>query len=354
MLTAPFPSSKSDKYYVLYHDSMEVFADTLRTYTGRFDVPRDEIKWDLFDDGTDMIDIANPKRIEGRNVLFLANMESNSFFLAQLHLLNYIGTFRPVSLTIVLPFLTTGTMERIAGGEEGRVPTAVTTINLFNSLPQIGPPTLIVTYDIHALQEQFYFHHPAVAGLRSAIPLLIKELNNGPITCVAFPDDGANKRFASLFPREWSKIVCGKVRPSGGGDPVVSVKDGDPRGRHVIIVDDQTKSGGTFFSCIDVNLKRGASKVSAFVTHPVFNDPTNPNHKGRNNPNYKKAMKTGRDFWGPFTERVNQWKDRFGTFYITNSIPSVQARIAVFEAENPRLKGIFTVLNLAEQLAEDL
>jgi phosphoribosylpyrophosphate synthetase len=192
---------------------MARFANTLKKYPEKFEIPGEPIKWDLFSDGTDKIDIENSEQVAGKKVLFLANTESNSHFIAQLHVLNYLGCLRPGSLTIVLPFLTTGTMERIDSKEKDRVPTAFTTINMFNNLPQMGPPTLIVTYDIHALQVQFYFHHPAVAGLRSAIPLLLKNLAKD-ITCVAFPDDGANKRFANLFPVEWEKIVCTKIRGS--------------------------------------------------------------------------------------------------------------------------------------------
>jgi phosphoribosylpyrophosphate synthetase len=358
ILTSRFPSS-TEKYYVLYHSSMAKFANTLKKYSNKFEIPEKPIVWDLFPDGTDKIDIQNSEQVAGKKVLFLANTESNSIFLSQLHVLNYVGCLRPGSLTIVLPFLTTGTMERIDTKEKDRVPTAFTTINMFNCLPQIGPPTLIITYDIHALQEQFYFHHPAVAGLCSAIPLLLEYVTkwDADIDCVAFPDDGATKRFEKLFPNSWTKITCGKVRPQDGGKPVVSVKEGDPSGKHVLIVDDQTKSGGTFFSCIDVLMKGGASKVSAFVTHPVFNDPQNPNHGSIQNLNYNRPMETGDIFWSNFNSKLVEWdkKEKFGKFYVTNSIPSIYKRVDQFNNEHyRRLSSPFVILDLAEQLAKDL
>jgi phosphoribosylpyrophosphate synthetase len=349
MLTA---APADEPYYVLYHSSMARFADTLKKYPRKFKIPEKPITWDLFSDGTDKIDIENSEQVAGKKVLFLANTESNSYFVAQLHVLNYLGCLRPGSLTIVLPFLTTGTMERIDTKEKDRVPTAVTTINMFNNLPQMGPPTLIITYDIHALQEQFYFHHPAVAGLRSAIPLLLKNLEMD-ITCVAFPDDGANKRFANSFPASWDKIVCTKTRAEGKS--VVTVKNGDPKGKHVLIVDDQTKSGGTFFACIDGLLNLGASKVSAFVTHPVFNDRENPNHGGPLNPSYQRGMEPGQEFWGPFAKNYMQWGKKFGQFYVTNSIPSIYDRVEKFRInQRGSNRSPFVILDLAEQLAEDL
>lgn len=346
-LTAAMPAD-DDRYYVLYHKSMWRFAETLKKHPNKFEVPEKPIQWGLFADGTDKIDIPNSREIAGKKVLFLANIESNSYFMAQLHVLNYLGLLRPGSLSIVLPFLTTGTMERIASGEEDRVPTAFTAISLFNSLPQIGPPTLIVTYDIHALQEQFYFKHPAVAGLRSAIPLLLRKINSYKINCIAFPDDGAKKRFANYF-RGWELVVCEKTRPPGGGPPVVKMTAGNPAEKHVLIVDDQTKSGGTFFSCIEALMDKNngkASRVSAFVTHPVFNDPLNPNH----NP----AMSDKEAFWPQITECLHTWGTRFGNFYVTNSIPSIHERVERFEQENPGHSEKFVILDLAEQLALDL
>lgn len=44
-----------------------------------------------------------------------------------------------------------------------------------------------------------------------------------------------------------SQIVCAKVRE--GDQRIVRIKEGDPRGRHVVIVDDLVQSGGTLIEC---------------------------------------------------------------------------------------------------------
>lgn len=43
------------------------------------------------------------------------------------------------------------------------------------------------------------------------------------------------------------KIVCAKVRE--GDQRIVRIKEGDPKGRHVVIVDDLVQSGGTLIEC---------------------------------------------------------------------------------------------------------
>jgi hypothetical protein len=58
------------------------------------------------------------------------------------------------SLTVVLPFYPTATMERVVS--EGTVATASTLARLFNSLPSCGRPTCLLIYDVHTLQNRFY------------------------------------------------------------------------------------------------------------------------------------------------------------------------------------------------------
>lgn len=57
---------------------------------------------------------------------------------------------------------------------------------------------------------------------------------------IAFPDEGAIKRFGGQF-KEFETILCSKVRE--GDKRVVTVKEGDPSGRHVFIIDDLVQTG---------------------------------------------------------------------------------------------------------------
>jgi phosphoribosylpyrophosphate synthetase len=127
-----------------------------------------------------------------------------------------------------------------------------------------------VTYDIHALGEQFYFDDRVQVELRSAMPMLIRRLKKlGEPVSICFPDEGAGKRFGRIF--EEAKlpiIVCSKVRD--GQRRVVTVKEGETLGVHAVIVDDLIQSGGTIHECRKALIERGAAKVSVFATHPVM------------------------------------------------------------------------------------
>ena len=46
------------------------------------------------------------------------------------------------------------------------------------------------------------------------------------------------------------QITCGKKRI--GEERKVVIQDGDPKGEHVLIIDDMVKTGGTLASCATV------------------------------------------------------------------------------------------------------
>lgn len=207
------------------------------------------------------------------------------------------------SLTVLLPYFPTGTMERV--DQEGQVATAMTLATMLSTIPltSTGPAKLII-YDIHALQERFYFSSNIIPILMTAVPLFLDILNsnhqNEKIS-IAFPDDGAAKRFGGQF-KAFPLILCTKVRD--GDKRYVDIKEGDPKGHHVFIVDDLVKTGGTLFECKSALLKKGAVKVSAFVTHAVF----------------------PQESWKHFQE-ISKDSNPFSHFYVTDSCPQVASLI---------------------------
>merc|ERR1719253_1898674 len=103
-------------------------------------------------------------------------------------------------------------MERVT--KEGEIATANTVSRMLSGLPlHAGSPVRIMFYDLHTLQNRFYFHTGALASLHTAIPLLKDKLKATDVTAVAFPDEGAQKRFGSMFGDYGGPtITCGKKR----------------------------------------------------------------------------------------------------------------------------------------------
>jgi len=294
-------------------------------------------KWSKFpDSGMDDIDLGGfePKNeIADSHVLFLADFHCNDDMMAQFHALVSLCESFVASLTISLPYYPHGTKERKLS--EGEVATANTIGRMLSSLPPSGRPIRVMIYDLHTLQNRFYLHTHAIASLHSAVPLLLRHIEGeepdevaGKISVIAFPDDGANKRFAKPFVEHGFPIVtCGKIRE--GDKRIVKITEGDEscKGQHVLIVDDLTRSGGTLYECGKVLLEAGARGVSAFVAHAAFPSSV--------------PLRFCRNQGG----RAGDYAI-FRQFYTTNSNVTVTDRL-------PR-GDVFRVLDLTPQLLEDL
>ena len=86
-----------------------------------------ETSWDKFPDGTDRIVVGGfqPRNeIAGEHVLMLASFHDNDVTLSQFQVMVMLLMSFVESLTIVLPFYPTGTMEQVV--TEGEVATAAT------------------------------------------------------------------------------------------------------------------------------------------------------------------------------------------------------------------------------------
>ncbi|CAM9731253.1 unnamed protein product [Ectocarpus sp. 13 AM-2016] len=282
--------------------------------------------WGKFPDGTDNIEIGGftPYNvISGEHVLFLASFHNNDVTLSQFQVMICLLQYFVESLTVVLPYYPTGTMERVV--KEGQVATANTYAQMFSNLPSCGKPTRLLVYDLHTLQarrnNRFYLHGNAIASLQTSIPILINELKKGDIDCIAFPDDGAAKRFAHMFAGlGFHTVICGKVRD--GEIRSITIQDGDPAGKNIIIVDDLVQTGGTLYECGLALKAGGANSVQAFVAHGVF----------------------PKEAWKRFAKGGDRCV--FDKFLVTNSIPTTTDKL-------PK-DDVYVVLDLVNRIKEDL
>ncbi|CAI5497483.1 unnamed protein product [Closterium sp. Naga37s-1] len=264
------------------------------------------IEWGKFEDGFPNLFVPNAHGIRGRHVAFLASFSSPAVIFEQLSIIYAIPRMFVESFTLVLPFFPTGTSERME--DEGDVATAFTLSRILSNIPiSRGGPTSLVIFDIHALQERFYFGDNVLPCFESGIPLLKHRLHQLPDSdniTIAFPDEGAWKRFHKQL-QHYPMVICTKVRE--GEKRIVQLKEGNPKGRHVVIVDDLVQSGSTLIECQRLLAAHGAAKVSAYVTHGVFPNQTwrRFNHDANGNPS-----------------------EGFAHFWITDSCPATAKAVA--------------------------
>jgi ribose-phosphate pyrophosphokinase len=280
------------------------------------------VTWNEFESGMPNIFIEDVHKLQPANVLLLLNLRRKEILLDQISCLYAIPRYGCRSLTVLVPFFSTGTMERV--DREGEVATAATLSRMLSATPITpGGPAKVVIFDIHALQIRFYFDDQILPVLLSAMPpfiALLKERYKEQSIAIAFPDEGAKKRFGGFFSKEGYPILyCSKVRE--GDKRVVKIAEGDARGHHVFIVDDLCNTGGTVLACRETLVAGGASKVSVFVTHGVF------------------PLESWRKFESAGFDRI----------IITDSIPEVAKTFRDHSAAHPRTSP-FEVIQLGSAI----
>jgi len=279
------------------------------------------ISWQSFEDGFPNLFIHDIGNIRGRHCVFLADFLNSADIFQQLSVILSLPRYYIRSLTVVLAYFPTGTMERV--DEEGQIATAKTLATLLSTIPLTpSGPTRLLIYDIHALQERFYFGDHTVPILATAVPIFLQKLvtnHKDEQVAIAFPDEGAWKRFHNSF-KNYELVIATKVRD--GDKRIVSIKEGDCFGKHVFIVDDLVKTGGTLIQCANAIRQAGAAHVSAFVTHAVF----------------------PQESWKKFTSLSPE--SRFTHFYTTDSCPSVAK---IIKDQEP-----FRVLSLGPSIIDQI
>ena len=256
------------KKLIFYCNEMVSVAHALANSPSANDMLFGKIRWNSFEDGFPNLHIENAEEIRGNDVIFLASFNPKTLF-EQLAIIYAIPRYGAGSFKLILPYFPTGTMERVP--TYGDIATAMTLARILSATPlSKGGPAEIVMFDIHALQEQFYVSDMVLPRLESAMKLFklrISTLPDRDNAAIAFPDKGARDRFGNQF-AEFPTVVCYKRRDGAARD--ISIVEGNPKGKHVIIVDDLIKTGGTSIKCKDALKEAGAEKVSAYATHGVF------------------------------------------------------------------------------------
>jgi len=298
------PRKGTKQILIYFTPSMKYVAKKIQDI-GKASIELGEIRWDHFKDQFPNLRIKDARKIRFHHVAFLASLSTPEVLFEQFAVMSAIPKHLAKSVIVFVPYFPVGKMERVT--TYGGIATADTLSRMLSSIPNCTRgPCQIIIFDIHALQNQFYFSDNILIRLETAIPLLHIAIKTKYPTledvAVAFPDEGAYKRFHMLFNEEQCGIkeiiVCERRRD--GDKSFVSVKEGNPRDRVVVIVDDLVQTGETLATCARVCSDLGARSLSCYCTHAVF--PKN---------SWKRFAKGGED------EKL------FDTFWITNSIPTV-------------------------------
>jgi ribose-phosphate pyrophosphokinase len=171
-------------------------------------------------------------------------------------------------ITAVVPYFGYARQDRKTGGR-----TPISAKLVANMITRAGADR-VLTMDLHAGQIQGFFDIPTDNLV--ATPVLAQDIKDrytrGNLMIVS-PDVGGVVRARSLAERlNVDLAIVDKRRPKAGESEVMNII-GDVAGRECILFDDIVDSGGTLVNAAKALIDKGATKVSAYISHGVLSGP---------------------------------------------------------------------------------
>jgi ribose-phosphate pyrophosphokinase len=141
-----------------------------------------------------------------------------------------------------------------------------------NLLQTVGV-SRVLTMDLHADQIQGFFDIPVDNIYASPVLLHDVRSKNYENLIVVSPDVGGVVRARALAKQLGTDLaIIDKRRPKANVSEVMHVI-GEIDGRNCVIMDDMIDTAGTLVKAAEVLKARGARKVYAYCTHPIFSGP---------------------------------------------------------------------------------
>jgi ribose-phosphate pyrophosphokinase len=218
-----------------------------------------------FSEGTLFVRVL--ENVRGRSVYLVQStvFPTNANFMELLFWIDAFSRASADSVTVVVPYFS------YAKGDKKDEPRVSIRARVCADAIEAAGADRVVTLDLHAPQIQGFFRIP-VDDLY-ALPYLCDAIERLGLRepVVVSPDAGFAKR-ARRFARRLnaSLAIADKVRADHSESPDVVEIIGEVSGRDAVVVDDFTISAGTLVETADQLVARGASSVTAVVTHGVF------------------------------------------------------------------------------------
>ncbi len=129
----------------------------------------------------------------------------------------------------------------------------------------------VLTLDLHAGQIQGFFDIPT--DNLYAAPTMVRDIREHYTqnsVMVVSPDVGGVVRARGLAKRIGASLAIVDKRRERAGESEVMNIIGDVKGHSCILIDDIVDSGGTLCNAAEALLEKGATDVSAYITHGVL------------------------------------------------------------------------------------
>lgn len=229
-----------------------------------------------FSDGEVMVEIM--ENVRGKDVFIVQPTcePTNDNLMELLVMVDALRRSSAARITTVMPYFGYARQDRRP--RSARVP--ITAKVVADMICKVGADR-VVTVDLHADQIQGFFDIPVDNVYAS--PILLGDIwrNKHPDLMVVSPDVGGVVRARALAKRldDADLAIIDKRRPRANVSQVMHII-GDVEGRDCVLIDDLVDTAGTLCKAAGALKEHGASRVTAYCTHPVLSGAAIKNIEG--------------------------------------------------------------------------
>ncbi len=210
------------------------------------------------------------KHVRGADVFVIQSTSTpvNDHLMELLIMIDALKRASASSITAVIPSYGYARQDRKAS------PRTPISAKLVADLITVAGATRVITMDLHAGQIQGFFNIPFDNIFASPVILnyIKKEIFNENTIFVS-PDAGGVERVRFYAKKLNAEIAMIDKRRTGKNIAEAMNVIGNVSGKECIIIDDMIDTAGTLVQACKALRQRGATKIYACATHPVFSDP---------------------------------------------------------------------------------
>jgi ribose-phosphate pyrophosphokinase len=243
-------------------NSNRVLAEAVARY---LNIPLGKASVRRFADQEIFVEIQENVRGEDVFVLQSTSYPANDHLMELLIMIDAFMRSSARRITAVIPYFGYARQDRRASGR-----TPISAKLVANMIANAGADR-VLTLDLHAGQIQGFFDIPT--DNLFAVPVMARDVKakyNLSNLVVVSPDVGGVVRARALAKRIDAQLAIVDKRRERPGESEVMNIIGEIRGKDCLLIDDIVDSGGTLCNAGDALLAKGATSVTAYITHGVL------------------------------------------------------------------------------------
>ncbi len=220
-----------------------------------------------FSEGNTFVRIEETVRGEDCYLVQSIGMNPNAEFVEILFWIDAFKRASANSITVIMPFFS------YAKGDKKDEPRVSIRARVCADCIEVVGADRVVTLDLHSPQIQGFFKRP-VDNL-TAHPVFAQAIRNLKLDdyVIVSPDAGFAKEARKISQMlNAPTAIADKMRADHSENAEILELIGDVKGKHCVIVDDFTLSGGTIIKLSDMLKRKGAKRIFAFLSHVMLGE----------------------------------------------------------------------------------